>query len=268
MKPKPATVNRELSLLKRAFKLGLKNKRVLADHVPYVTQLKENNTRKGFLEPHQYDRLVTELSKNGLWLRTLFECGYTWGFRKGELVISEGQGGLKVGQVDFLERVVRLEVGETKNDEGREVPMTNIIFELLKVLCHGKQPTGYVFTRKIGKEEVPVQSFRKTWMSACKRAGVPNLIFHDLRRSAVRVMVRSGVPEKTAMTISGHKTRSMFDRYNIVSNADKVDAMQKREAYLKRVHENSDGPSHAHSAHTGGVSDPKITPVQASKLLN
>jgi hypothetical protein len=102
----------------------------------------------------------------------------------------------------------------------------------------GKRPDDLLFTRKNGK---PVRDFRGTWYVLCEKSGLgkltktekgekwEGLIFHDLRRSAVRNMIRRGIPERVSMTISGHKTRAVFDRYNIVSESDLIDAARKIE---------------------------------------
>ena len=80
----------------------------------------------------------------------------------------------------------------------------------------------------------PIKYFRKAWRTACRKAGVPDRLFHDARRSAVRNLVRSGVPERVAMGITGHKTRDVFERYNIVSGGDLLDGAVKLDQYLQR----------------------------------
>lgn len=179
--------------------------------------------RKGFVEQPQYDKLAA--NAGALWLRTLLATAYAFGFRRSELL------GMKVAQVNLLDNSITLYRGETKSGEPRLVKMTQDVAVLLQACIQGKGPEARVFTRK-GEAIVDI---RDAWEAVCAKAGLPGLLLHDLRRSAVRNMVRRGIPERVAMAISGHKTRSVFDRYNIVSEDDLTEAARKIEAGQKQV---------------------------------
>jgi len=149
---------------------------------------------------------------------------------------------------------VRLEVGETKNAEGRTVyldaELRQIFEQQYEARKRQKKLIPFVFPNKEGDDKI--NEFRGTWNKACRDAGLgygykpskkyvekwkdklpSGPILHDFRRTAVRNMIRSGIPERVAMMISGHKTRSVFDRYNIVSDSDLKMAAKLQEKYLK-----------------------------------
>ena len=216
-----ATINRELAALKRMFNLARQSTPPKITWVPFIASLRENNIRTGFLESMQHDNLAAETAKVGLWLRAMFETGYTYGWRHEELL------DLRVRQVNLPAGTIRLEPGTTKNSEGREVTMTLPVRILLTQCVHGKVPDDYVFTRQDGS---PVRDFRAAWSKACAGAKVPGLLFHDLRRTAARNLRRAGVAEGVIMRVGGWRTRSVFERYAIVSQSDICDAMLKLEA--------------------------------------
>ena len=86
---------------------------------------------------------------------------------------------------------------------------------------------------KLPARPQPIGRFDKTWKRACQAAGLPGLIVHDFRRSAVRNYTRAGAPEAVVMAITGHKTRSVFDRYNITSTEDIRTAVRSLDRYLE-----------------------------------
>jgi len=220
-----ATINRELAALKRMLKLGAIQTPPKVDRVPHIPLLEEKNTRKGFFEHDEFEALRNALPS---YLKDLASFGYKVGWRVSEITT------LKWNQVDLAQGIVRLEVGETKNDEGRTVYLDD---ELKKTFCRlwndrkvNERLLPWVFLNQSGSDRV--KRFDKAWKKACKDAGIGIRLFHDFRRTAVRNMVRSGIPERVAMMISGHKTRSVFDRYNIVNDQDLKLAAQQQQAYL------------------------------------
>jgi integrase len=221
-----ATVNRELSALKRIMNLGLQQTPPKVDRVPFIPMLKENNIRKGFFEHGDFIALREALPS---YLKGFVTFAYKSGWRVSEI------RDLKWAQVDLDNNIVRIESGETKNNEARTVYLDD---ELKEVFLNQKlrqkelaKISNYVFTNPTGTDQI--KHFRKSWGSACTKAKIGKKLFHDFRRTAVRNMVRAGIPERVAMMISGHKTRSVFERYNVVSETDLKIASQKQELYLQ-----------------------------------
>jgi len=234
------TVNRELAALKRSFRLGVRRELISHDDVPIMDLLQEANPRAGFFERRQFDALLKHLPPE---VQLVAHFGYELGWRFREIVT------LAWRQVNLVDGIVRLDPGSTKNNEGRVAYLSP---ELLAIL-----QAQHAATRELEREKgiiVPwvfhrkgrrILRFLASWQTACKKAGIPGMLFHDLRRTAVRNMVRAGVPERVAMQISGHRTRSVFERYNITSDAD------LREA-AKRIAAHNNGSADRHYSAAGG----------------
>jgi hypothetical protein len=179
----------------------------------------------GLFERAQLEAVQGHLPKT---LPGLVGFAYITGWR----VPSEVQP-LEWRRVDFAAGTERLDPGTTKNGDGRLFPMTAELRAILEeqrtytdaVQREKDAVVPFVFHRK-GK---PVTAFAKAWRLASGAAGCPGRIPHDFRRTAVRNLVRSGVPERVAMQMTGHKTPSVFARYNIVNEADLFDAARRYE---------------------------------------
>jgi len=257
-----ATINREIALLRRAFNLARRGGKVTT--VPLLpSKLSENNVRKGFFEREDFLKHREALPSE---IKPVTTFAYWTGCRKGEIL------SLRWPQVDLENRTVRLEPGETKNDEPRIIPLAGELLEMLRMQKQIRDERWpkcpWVFFRNGGRR---IRSIRGAWDKACEVAGLVDengdamRLLHDLRRTGVRNLIRAGVPEKVAMLISGHKTRSVFERYNIVDERDLHDAARKVSSYISEA-------DAARDRDKAGTIDPNgsnRSPVQTeSKLLN
>ena len=215
------TINRELTALRRMFNLAMQAEKIR--HAPHVPHLHENNTRQGFFEEEAFRSVVRHLPED---IRPVATFAYHTGWRVQSEILP-----LTWGQVDFKAGVVRLEPGTTKNREGRTFPLfpeLRALFEAQRAYTDRIQrDQGSIIPWVFHRGGKPIMSFRRSWRTACKDAGQPGRIPHDFRRTAVRNMVRRGIPERVAMQLTGHKTRSVFERYNIVSEGDLQEAGRK-----------------------------------------
>jgi integrase len=103
----------------------------------------------------------------------------------------------------------------------------------------------------VGVLPAPIKSFRKAWTNACGRAGLPGRLFHDFRRTAVRDLTRHGVVERVAMQITGHLTRDVFERYNIVAESDLRAAAQAMAGRVKGQRSEASSKDIAKTAKSG-----------------
>ena len=138
--------------------------------------------------------------------------------------------------VDFEAGTIRLDVGSTKNNDGRVIymtaPLRTLLEEQWRATLAFQRETQQLIPLVFHNDGRPIVNYYKAWHRACRAAGLSGNVPHDFRRTAVRNMVRAGIPEKVAMQMTGHKTRSVFDRYNIVSDGDLREAARKLETAL------------------------------------
>jgi integrase len=220
------TINRELGLLSRMLRLAYENDKLV--RLPFVRKLKEAPPRQGFFEREPYEAVRRRLRPE---LEVAVAIEYTFGWRCQSEVLT-----LELRQIDLEAGTIRLDAGATKNDDGRLVylppDLKALIAEQIKRVRALEREMGriipYLFPHLSGRfRGQRIRDFKRTWATACRKAGVPGKLRHDFRRTAVRDLVNAGVPERVAMKVTGHKTRSVFDRYHIVSPADLQDVARR-----------------------------------------
>jgi integrase len=224
----PATINRSTQLLSQAYKLAIKRREI--NNAPYVRRLPEANARQGFFESDEIEPVIKHLPD---YLKDAVRFAYLSGWRRGEIFT------LRWTDVDQKARVIRLRGEESKNGQGRTLALEGELHAIIQRryaarIVTKKDEPPIISTLVFHHDSNPIVDIKKAWTKACEKAQVGKKLFHDLRRTAIRNMVRAGVPESIAMKISGHKTRAVFDRYNIVDEKDIREAVKKTQEFLGR----------------------------------
>jgi integrase len=212
------TVNRELQILRRSYRLAAECDPPKVQRVPRFKFGVERNARKVFVDIPTMEKLKQGAACEGLWARVFVEMAFTFGWRRNELL------SLTVANIDFLRGIVGL--ANSKNGDSREAPLTTGLRALLEALVAGKASADRLF---------PVRDIRYAWKRICDRAGAKagrdGIVLHDARRSSARNKRAAGVSTSVIMDLQGWRSESMFRRYGIVDNSDRLSALEAETRY-------------------------------------
>jgi len=220
--PSPASLDREVELLKRMLNYAVSCRSLPSNPIAAVKLLRRPNVRRSVLDDAAFEKLLAAAETQ---LKPIILVAYETGMRLREVL------GLRWSQVNLKLGVIKLSAEDTKTEEPRTVFLTSRVREVLEA-----QPrhikTDWVFTNP--ETEEAWKDIRKVFGRACKAAKLTGVWFHDLRRSFVTNARRRGVPESVVMKMSGHRTRAVFERYNIVEEDDLRDAVKRIEAGIAK----------------------------------
>lgn len=203
---KPATVNRELTTFKTIFNKAGRNGKAERNPAQGVRQLKENNARDRILSQEEYALLLAHCPAH---LKPIVKLAYHTAMRRGEIL------NLTWGQLDLKEGFVKLAPEDTKTNEGRLVPLAGELIEMFKAM-----PRGLPMTPVFTYQGHFMAEMKRSFATACKRAGIEDFTFHDLRHTAVNNWRLQGHDYFRIMAASGHKTINVFKRYNTVNKEE------------------------------------------------
>jgi integrase len=193
---RPATVNREVEVMRRIYNLALREDMVLKNPCWKVTRLPERNARDRVLSPEEWKRLMIELPQHAA---DIISTAYHTGMRAGE---------------------------------GRRVYFNEEVRGMLERLGKVRSITHNLVFTYGGK---PIKSIKVSLARALKRAKISDFRFHDLRHTFTTNVRRAGVDKTVIMKLTGHKTLSMFTRYNTVDEADAKQALNLMEGHFANL---------------------------------
>lgn len=218
-----STVNVELRLLRTALRFAYKRQQI--PRVPQFQFLEGEHVREGFLEWEDLQAILPHLPG---YLRPWVQFAYWTGWRRKELNTLEWR------DIDWENSAIRLRPVNSKTRRGRVVGMSQPLRELLQQQWDARVLEGRIVPYVFHHNGRPIGRHYKAWKKAWKLAGRPAKLLHDTRRSAVRNMINAGVPERHAMQVTGHTSRSVFDRYTIVTTAQTEAALDRTAEYVTR----------------------------------
>lgn len=217
---KPASINREIEVMRRIYNLAMREEMVSRNPCWKVTRLSERNTRDRVLSQEEKENLLKVLPHHAVDVVT---TAYHTGMRAGEIFKMTWD------RVNMKEGYFSLTPKDTKTGEPRHVYFNGEVRSILERLGKVRSLShNFVFTFK-GK---PLKSIKVCLGRALKKAGITNFRLHDLRHTFTTNARKAGVDKTVIMKLTGHKTLSMFTRYNSVDEADAKQALQLMECYL------------------------------------
>jgi integrase len=214
------TINNELALLRRAFNLAIEQG--LIESRPRIRTLRNDSVRTGFLEPTQFQKLVAALEVLDRDVADLVTFLYGLGWRRSEAA------GLRWSECDPVRGMIQLPANRVKNRTPRTVRLGEELRELLQ-RRFAERKGDFVFHRD-GKR---ISDFRYIWRRAAAGIGQPKLLAHDMRRAFARNALAAGLDQRLIMEIAGWKTRSIFDRYRIVDEAEMSRGLDAVSEYVR-----------------------------------
>jgi integrase len=213
------TINRELSIIGKAFTLSDLSYR------PKIKKLKETNIRTGFVTRKQIESIKKHLPPD---VADLIEFLFLTGWRKSEVMR------LHWNNINFDRLEVTLEAFTTKNDQPRCFPMFSDLLQLLKrrrvITDEVEKRRRIIIPWVFHRNGYQIRDFRASWEIATKKAKLSGTLIHDLRRSAIKIFTENGISEQMGMMLAGHRTPSIYRRYNIITQDDLKKAVKNLES--------------------------------------